>query len=74
MDIAGAKALKERLGNNGKDAEPAPAADIREDAPPVYHYLGVSETPAADPPTGDDHRAPAARRFSWLRRLSRPRG
>ncbi len=43
MDIAGAKALKQRLGLNGAD-EARPAAvdvDIPEDAPPVYHWLGV---------------------------------
>ena len=49
MDIAGAKALKERLGHKGQDASPGPKADVSEDAPPVYHYLGVSETPAPAP-------------------------
>jgi hypothetical protein len=45
MDIAGAKALKERLGEKATAATPAAPADIPADAPPVYHYLGVSEAP-----------------------------
>jgi hypothetical protein len=64
VDIAGAKALKERLGPKGKDAGPGPKADVPEDAPPVYHYLGVSETPAAAP-ADEDHGRPR----SLLRRL-----
>lgn len=52
MDIAGAKALKKRLAANGADAEaaPAPAADVSEDAPPVYQWTGVSrpEPPATE--------------------------
>lgn len=43
MDIAGAKALKERLGGNAMEEEAPPArADVHEDAPPVYHWTGVS--------------------------------
>jgi hypothetical protein len=62
MDIAGAKALKERLGDQGWEDAPAASADVPEDAPPVYHYLGVSETaaPAEDAP-------PAPRRSVWSR-------
>lgn len=43
MDIAGAKALKERLGQNGVQEAPDAAtdADIPEDALPVYHWLDV---------------------------------
>ena len=60
MDIAGAKALKKRLERNGADEAPAVSADvdIAEDAPPVYHWLGVRrpENPSAaadeDPATG----------------------
>jgi hypothetical protein len=68
MDIAGAKALKERLGPQGRHQEPPVAADVPEDAPPVYHYLGVSE---GVPRT---HASPAAggrsffRRFLWFSR------
>jgi hypothetical protein len=43
MDIAGAKALKERLGRNGT-YEAAPASvDVHEDAPPVFHWFGVRQ-------------------------------
>ena len=68
MDIAGAKALKERLGHHGRDDAPAGSAYVPEDAPPIYHYLGVSETPLESSTTvlAD---APAKRRRSWLRRL-----
>jgi hypothetical protein len=52
MDIAGAKALKRRLGGNGaEDARPV-SADVPEDAPPVYHWTGVSKA-APETPTGD---------------------
>ena len=43
MDIAGAKALKQRLGPNRADENPSEAADVTEGAPPVYQYLGVSD-------------------------------
>lgn len=52
MDIAGAKALKERLGHHARDDAPAISADVSEDAPPIYHYLGVSETPLESPAPG----------------------
>jgi hypothetical protein len=67
MDIAGAKALKERLGHKSTAATPAAPNDVSEDAPPVYHYLGVSDTPSEAPAT-----APAEERHrprSLLRRL-----
>jgi hypothetical protein len=66
MDIAGAKALKQRLGHHGRDEDPgaSASADVREDAAPVYHYLGVAEAPTEAP---DD--APAERSPSLLRRL-----
>jgi hypothetical protein len=50
MDINGAKALKERLGDKAVEEEAPPArADVHEDAPPVYHWTGVSQRdPAAD--------------------------
>jgi hypothetical protein len=49
VDIAGAKALKERLGERGADeAPPASAADVPQDAPPVYHWFGVAHNPPQD--------------------------
>ena len=67
MDIKGAKALKERLGRNG--AEEAPAApvdvDIAEDAPPVYHWVGVAQ----DPPRVEEDGPPQTAAASLFRRL-----
>jgi hypothetical protein len=58
MDINGAKALKERLGRMGADHAPPVSVDVPEDAPPVFHWLGVDRalpgTPRAD---ADDERA-----------------
>lgn len=68
MDIAGAKALKERLGKNEGHADPPASAEVSEGAPPVYHYLGVSERPSeapGEPPVDERHGRP----HSWLRRL-----
>ena len=45
MDIAGAKALTERLGHHGRDDAPVASVEVSDDAPPVYPYLGVSEAP-----------------------------
>lgn len=68
MDIAGAKALKERLGHHGRDDGPGAAADVPEHAPPVYHYLGVGELPPeAAAAVPDD--TPAERGRWLLRRL-----
>jgi hypothetical protein len=68
VDIAGAKALKERLGPKGKNDNPAAPVDVSEDAPPVYHYLGVSDSaPEASP--DEPSEAPAGRGRSLLRRL-----
>jgi len=50
MDVNGAKALKKRLEQDGAD-EPSPApadVDIPEDAPPVYHWLGVARKAPSD--------------------------
>jgi hypothetical protein len=68
MDIVGAKALKSRLDAEGATAAPpVRAVEVPDDAPPVYHYLGVaSETPAAGP-----DEAPAGRGRSLFRRLRR---
>jgi hypothetical protein len=50
MDIAGAKALKKRLGPHRADENPPDAADVSADAPPVYHYLGVTDQAPEAPP------------------------
>lgn len=68
MDIAGAKALKERLGNTEQAPTQAAPADVPEGAPPVYHYLGVSETPPEDP-SAEPADAPQSQPRSLLRRL-----
>ncbi len=66
MDIEGAKALKRRLGTNGTDETPSASADVPENAPPVYHWVGVSRPPAETPPDLDE---PAASSASLFRRL-----
>ena len=48
MDIAGAKALKKRLGSNGTDETPQASVNVPEDAPPVYRWTGVTQVPPAD--------------------------
>lgn len=56
MDIAGAKALKQRLGPNGGD-EAVPTSgtvDVPADAPPVYHWTGVSKPAAPAPESAED--------------------
>jgi hypothetical protein len=70
LDIAGAKALKERLGLNGTgEATPAPAdVDIPAGAPPVYHWTGKRPAPESGSPEGEDDSAP--RRASLFSRLS----
>ena len=56
MDIAGAKALKQRLGSDGVEEAPpsADAVDVPADAPPIYHWTGVSKVPAARPAAAAD--------------------
>ena len=68
MDIAGAKALKQRLGPNGPDDAPRVAADVPADAPPVYHWTGVSKAPSESSRADmDDTSAPdSASLFSRL--------
>lgn len=69
MDIAGAKALKDRLGPNGTDDAPAAVpVDVPADAPPVYHWVGVSKLPSGAPPadTDDSGAADGATLFSRL--------
>jgi hypothetical protein len=71
MDIAGAKALKKRLGPRGADDAPPAAdrADVPADAPPVYQWTGVNKAEAETPPSVEDDE-PATRRASWFRRLA----
>ena len=69
MDVNGAKALKRRLGPDVTDEAPAPASvDVPEDAPPVYHWLGVSKAPPEAASVRDDDE-PEAGRVSLFRRL-----
>jgi hypothetical protein len=53
MDVNGAKALKKRLAQSGAEEAPATprGVDIAEDAPPVYHWVGVARKASRD---GDD--------------------
>ena len=46
VDIAGAKALKERLGSKAADKASQASVGVREDAPPVYHWTGVPSPPS----------------------------
>jgi hypothetical protein len=73
LDIAGAKALKKRLGLNGTaEAAPAPAdVDISEDAPPIFHWVGVPQALPEPPDAEDDRAAPRAALFRRLGLSSR---
>jgi hypothetical protein len=64
MDIAGAKALKERLGSKGTEEAPADSVVIPEDAPPVYRWTGV-KAPDASGDAGDEP-VPGTSLFSGL--------
>jgi len=67
MDIAGAKALKQRLGPNGADDAPAVPVNVPADAPPVYHWVGIGKLPAERlQRDGDDAAADSASLFSRL--------
>ena len=68
MDIAGAKALKERLGQNGASQAPPSSVEVHEDAPPVYHWLGVKQPAHQRSSTAADDDA-AAPGTSFFRRL-----
>ena len=67
MDIKGAKALKQRLGESGGDNTPPASADVPGDAPPVYHWTGVSK-PTSEPPAVVEGESPA-QSASLFRRL-----
>ena len=66
MDIAGAKALKERLGHERTDEAPSASADVPEDAPPVYRWVGV---PGRVPDTPDSEDESRTTNTSLFRRL-----
>ena len=68
MDIAGAKALKQRLGPNGTDEAPRVRADVPADAPPVYHWTGVSKLPS-ESSSADAESASASDAVSLFSRL-----
>ena len=71
MDIAGAKALKKRLGLEGADEAPAVAepVDVPADAPPVYQWTGVSKPPAETTAVDADEGPAAAAGTALFRRL-----
>jgi len=68
MDIAGAKALKKRLGSKGADDAPPTSVDVPEDAPPVYHWTGVRK-PRAECPADDVDGDEVARAATLFRRV-----
>lgn len=65
MDVKGAKALKERLGSKVTDETPSASADVPEGAPPVYHWLGVSQSAPERPAAGAEEK-PAPSLFRRL--------
>ena len=65
MDIAGAKALKERLGAKAEEGEAPPRFDVQKDAPPVYRWTGVSKSDSG----ADNDEAPGDRGVSKFLRL-----
>ncbi len=68
MDVAGAKALKKRLGQNGTDEAQPSAAHVSDDAPPIYQWTGVSHpAPETSPGLTDDETAEES--VSLFRRL-----
>jgi hypothetical protein len=67
LDIAGAKALKQRLGHHSREESLPGSANVPEHAPPVYHYLGVEMAPDTSKDVPDDARS--GRSVSRLRRL-----
>lgn len=69
MDIAGAKALKKRIGSRAADDAPrtAEGAEVPADAPPVYRWTGVDKAQSETPVGGEDE---TVVRASWLRRVA----
>jgi hypothetical protein len=68
VDIAGAKALKKRLGSKRAQEAPPIPVDVPADAPPVFHWLGVSRS-TPETPQADDDDEPAAAGASLFQRL-----
>ena len=66
MDINGAKALKERLGEKASADAPRAASDVHDDAPPVYKWTGVSHR---NPGMDDRDETPADRSVAKFLRL-----
>ena len=66
MDIAGAKALKERLGAKVAERAASPRVDVHEDAPPVYHWTGVRR-PDSEADRDDTPADRQVSKFLWLR-------
>jgi hypothetical protein len=68
MDIAGAKALKRRLGPDLTDDSPSASVDVPEDAPPVFHWVGISNAPSEASAAGENDEL-AGESVSLFRRL-----
>jgi len=69
VDIAGAKALKERLGSKAADKASHASVGVREDAPPVYHWTGVKSPPSEVPSDESEVEAGTKGGNSLFRRL-----
>jgi hypothetical protein len=67
MDIAGAKALKERLGAKAAERAASPRVEVHEDAPPVYHWTGVVRQPDSQADRDDTPADRQVPKFFWLR-------
>jgi len=66
VDINGAKALRQRLGPNCVD-EASASVDVPADAPPVYRWVGVTQSEPQVPSVDADE--PIAPSASLFRRL-----
>jgi hypothetical protein len=70
MDIAGAKALKERLGEKAAEAvAPTVPAEVSEGVPPVYRWTGVNDSSPAPSEDVEDSGQTAAASVALFRRL-----
>lgn len=68
MDIAGAKALKRRLGGSEAAEQPRASVELPEDALPVYRWVSAGRAAPGSPPAGADDPQPT-RVGSLIRRL-----
>jgi hypothetical protein len=66
MDVKGAKALKERLGQNSTDEARAVSADVPAHAPPVFHWFGVGRAAPEAPRPEDELATTRTSLFRWL--------